>query len=249
MSVYATGDTHGNFLRFEEQHFREQEKMARSDYMIICGDFGGIWNGEPQDAETLDQLEALPFTTLWVDGNHENFDEIYNYPVEEWHGGKIHRIRPHVMHLMRGQVFEIEGRTFFTMGGARSVDVWDGILDPDEPGFELKYWALRRRQAVFRVKHLSWWEQELPSDKEYAEARRNLERVRYEVDYIITHCAPDSIQDELSGGKYLHDKLTGFLEELKNKAKFHYWLHGHYHGNKNIGDKFVLLYEQIVQVI
>lgn len=184
MSVYATGDTHGNFLRFEEQHFPEQKKMTRSDYMIICGDFGGIWNGEPQDAETLDQLEALPFTTLWVDGNHENFDEIYNYPVEEWHGGKIHRIRPHVIHLMRGQVFEIEGHTFFTMGGARSVDVWDGILDPDEPGFELKYWALRRRQAVFRVKHLSWWEQELPSDEEYAEARRNLERVRYEVDYI-----------------------------------------------------------------
>ena len=40
MSVYATGDTHGNFLRFEEQHFPEQEKMARSDYMIICGTLG-----------------------------------------------------------------------------------------------------------------------------------------------------------------------------------------------------------------
>ena len=65
----------------------------------------------------------------------------------------------------------------------------------------------------------------------------------------ITHCAPDSVQDELSGGKYLHDKLTGFLEEIKNKTKYHYWLHGHYHGNKNIGDNFVMLYEQIVQVI
>ena len=102
---------------------------------------------------------------------------------------------------------------------------------------------------MFRVKHLSWWEQELPSDEEYAEARRNLERVNYEVDYIITHCAPDSIQDELSGGRYLKDQLTGFLEEVKNKAQFHYWLHGHYHDNKIIGDQFVLLYEQIVQII
>ena len=65
----------------------------------------------------------------------------------------------------------------------------------------------------------------------------------------ITHCAPDSVQDELSDRKYIHDKLTAFLEEVKNQTKFHYWLFGHYHDNKNFGNKFVLLYEQIVQVI
>ena len=249
MSIFCTGDCHGNFLRFEKEYFPEQETMTRDDTMIITGDFGAIWNGEPQDAKQLDWLEALPFTTLFVCGNHENFDELYAYPVEEWHSGKVHRIRPHVLHLMRGQVFEMEGYTFFTMGGARSIDVWDGILDPDEPDFKLKYWALRRRRAVFRVKHLSWWEQELPSEEEYAEARRNLERVNYEVDYIITHCVPDSVQDELSDGRYLHDKLTGFLEEVKNKAKFQYWLAGHYHENRNVGDKFVILYEQIMQVV
>ena len=249
MSIFCTGDCHGNFLRFEKEYFPEQETMTRDDTVIITGDFGAIWNGEPQDAKQLDWLEALPFTTLFVCGNHENFDELYAYPVEEWHNGKVHRIRPHVLHLMRGQVFEMEGYTFFTMGGARSIDVWDGILDPDEPDFKLKYWALRRRRAVFRVKHLSWWEQELPSEEEYAEARRNLECVNYEVDYIITHCVPDSIQDELSDGRYLHDKLTGFLEEVKNKAKFQYWLAGHYHENRNVGDKFVILYEQIMQVV
>ena len=249
MSIFCTGDCHGDFLRFEKEYFQEQENMTRDDTMIITGDFGAIWNGEPQDAKQLDWLETLPFTTLFVCGNHENFDELYAYPVEEWHGGKVHRIRPHVLHLMRGQVFEMEGYTFFTMGGARSVDVWDGILEPDDPKFELKYWAMRRMNAVFRVNHYSWWEQELPSDEEYAEARRNLERVNHEVDYIITHCAPDSVQDELSDRKYIHDKLTAFLEEVKNQTKFHYWLFGHYHDNKNFGDKFVLLYEQIVQVI
>ena len=40
-------------------------------------------------------------------------------PVAEWHGGKVHRIRPHVLHLMRGQIFELEGCRFFTMGGAK----------------------------------------------------------------------------------------------------------------------------------
>ena len=249
MSVFATGDTHGEFQRFYTRNFPEKKQMTRADCVIICGDFGAIWNGEPEDAKQLDWLEALPFTTLFVCGNHENFDELYSYPIEEWHGGKVHRIRPHVLHLMRGQIFEIENHIFFTMGGAKSVDIWDGLLDPDEPGFERKYWALRRINAVFRVKHLSWWEQELPSQEEYAEARRNLERANHEVDFIITHCAPDSIQDELSGGSYLHDDLTRFLEEVKNTTKFQSWLFGHYHRNESIRNKYALLYEQIVQII
>ena len=46
-----------------------------------------------------------------------------------------------------------------------------------------------------------------------------------------------------------HDQLTGFLEEVKERAKFHYWLFGHYHDNKIIDDRFVLLWEQMVQVV
>ena len=43
--IYATGDTHGNFQRFAPEHFPEQAGMTKEDYMIICGDFGGIWDG------------------------------------------------------------------------------------------------------------------------------------------------------------------------------------------------------------
>ena len=126
-----------------------------------------------RDDEALDWLEYLPFTLAFVDGNHENYDAIAAYPVEEWHGGKIHRIRPHVLHLMRGQIFELEGYRFFTMGGAMSHDIEDGILELDDPDFERKLLMLRRNpRARFRINHISWWEQELPSDVEYAEARR-----------------------------------------------------------------------------
>ena len=125
----------------------------------------------------------------------------------------------------------------------------DGILEPDMPGFEERYWELRCMGALFRVNHYSWWEEELPSEKEYAEARRNLERIDWKADYIITHCAPSSIEDELGNGGYVHDRLTDFLEEIKEKAAFHYWLFGHYHANKNIGKRFVLLWEQIVRVM
>ena len=38
--IYITGDTHGNFMRFSTDIFTEQKEMTKSDYIIVCGDFG-----------------------------------------------------------------------------------------------------------------------------------------------------------------------------------------------------------------
>lgn len=38
--IYATGDLHGNALRFQPEYFPEQAEMTKDDYMIVCGDFG-----------------------------------------------------------------------------------------------------------------------------------------------------------------------------------------------------------------
>ena len=154
--IYATGDLHGNTLRFQPQYFPEQSDMTKDDYMIVCGDAGLVWHGDKSDDPQLDRLEALPFTVLFVDGNHENFDALSEYPVELWHSGKVHKIRPHVIHLMRGQAFELQGRTFFTMGGAQSHDIADGILDMDSPDFYERYDSLRRNRGQFRINHISW---------------------------------------------------------------------------------------------
>ena len=222
--------------------------MTKNDYMIACGDFGCVWNGDKSDNPQLDQMEALPFTFLFVDGNHENFDAIGEYPVEEWHGGNAHKIRPHVIHLMRGQAFELQGRTFFTMGGAQSHDIADGILDMDNSDFYGRYDSLRRNHDQFRINHISWWKEELPSDKEYAEARQTLERLDWNVDCVITHCAPTEIQQKINA-HFKPDKLTDFLDEIQNRSQFHYWLFGHYHDNQIIDERHVLLYEQMVRVL
>ena len=55
----------------------------------------------------MDWLEKNHFTTLFLDGNHENFDRLYGYPVEKWHDGKVLKIHPTVIHLMGGQIFVI----------------------------------------------------------------------------------------------------------------------------------------------
>ena len=225
------------------------DNMTKDDTVIITGDFGGVWFGDSRDDETLDWLERLPFTLVFVCGNHENYDALERYPVVEWHGGKVHRIRPHVLHLMRGQIFELEGCRFFTMGGAKSHDIEDGILEPDTSDFERRLTMLQRKpRARYRINHISWWAQELPSDEEYTEARRNLDAVGWAVDYIITHCAPTSIA--LMGSRHNEaDRLSDFLQEVREMAKYHYWLFGHYHDNRAIDEKHILLWEQIVQVI
>ena len=89
--IYITGDCHREYRRFNTQNFPEQKEMTKEDYVIICGDFGGVWSFEKEDKEEkhlLDWLEEKPFTTLYVDGNHENFDRLYGYPIEHWQGGK-----------------------------------------------------------------------------------------------------------------------------------------------------------------
>ena len=96
----------------------------------------------------------------------------------------MQRIRPSVIHLMRGQVYDIQGKTFFTMGGASSHDIQDGILELDDPLFKKKCRQLDARGAMYRVNHLSWWKEELPSEEEYQTTRTNLDRVGWAVDYI-----------------------------------------------------------------
>lgn len=94
-------------------------------------------------------------TTLFVDGNHENFALLNALPEKHWNGGRVHEVREHVLYLMRGQVFTFGGLTWFTMGGVASHDIQDGILDPADPDFERQYWLMRRMRAMFRVKGVS----------------------------------------------------------------------------------------------
>ena len=146
--VYITGDTHSEFERFSSRRFPQQKEMTRADYLVICGDFGGVWDNSSQQRYWLDWLEQKPFTTLFVDGNHENFDLLQQLPCREWQGGQVHVVRENILHLMRGEIFTFAGRSWFAMGGGASHDMPDGILDPEEPDFALKCRRLRRRRAL-----------------------------------------------------------------------------------------------------
>lgn len=250
--IFVTGDTHGEFNKFNTKNFPEQKEMTKEDYVIICGDFGGVFDYQKESRKetwNMNWLEEKPFTTLFVDGNHENFDRLYQYPVEEWMGGKVHKIRPSVIHLMRGQVFTLEGKKFFTFGGASSHDISDGILEMDDPNFLQKRKWMEKTNQRYRINHFSWWAQEQPGQEEKEEGLKNLLEHNNEVDYIITHCCATSTQTLLKGGDYEADPLTDYLEKIRYTARFKKWFFGHYHDDKYLNVEEILLYDKIMRLI
>lgn len=252
--IYITGDCHAEFRKFSTDNFPEQKEMTRDDYVIVCGDFG-IWHDTPEERYWLDWLSKKSFTLLFVDGNHENFDRLYGdeFPTVEFHGGKAHRIRDNVFHLMRGYVFDLCGKKFFAFGGASSHDIDDGILDEDN--FEdyeefrdtINRWYKQRK--MFRINHISWWEQELPTEEEMQFGLKTLGENSNKVDFIISHCCPQQIALVFSRGCYQADDLTRYFNVIADTVDFTRWFFGHYHDNQVVMSKFIMLYEQIVRCV
>lgn len=253
--IFVTGDIHGNPNRLSTDIFPEQKDMTKDDVVIICGDFGLVWDytGEgPSEYYWLKWLQEKPFTTVFVDGNHENFDRLNSeYPVKEWNGGKVHEIRPSVLHLMRGEVFTIQDKKIFAFGGASSHDIDDGILDGADKDWHKKAVKLEKEEGkyMYRVKGISWWEQELPSKEEMENGRKNLDLNDWKVDYVITHTPSASVVALLGKGMFKQDDLTRYLEDTKGKLEYSKWIAGHMHVNKNVNEKDICIYEQIMRLV
>lgn len=238
MATFVTGDIHGSIDigRLTANHWPEGQRLRRCDYLVICGDFGLVWSPEPpwEDRYFLGWLNDQPWTTLFIDGNHENHDLLDGFEVSTWHGGNVHRIPGYenIIHLMRGQVFDMgSDGTWFCMGGG---------------------WT---RDAAFRTPGDGWWPREIPDAREYNEARSNLDRVGWSVDYVFTHECPRSRRRLAMHDWYCEefdpvDSLSTFLDEVDGRLdaqRLRRWYSGHYHSERLLGDdKHVLLFRQIV---
>lgn len=221
--MIITGDTHGS-LDLEKLKIYSQTHNTRDEYIVILGDVGVCFHGGYKDEMVRDELEKIPSKgVLFIDGNHENFELLNRYDVEEWNGGKVHKISDKIIHLMRGQVYEIEGKKIFTFGGGFSID------------------------KEYRIEGRSWWKEEMPSKEEYEEGIKNLERVNNEVDYIFTHTAPRFICERLVREIYEGEEaLQYYLAEISELVAFKKWYYGHWHMDREIGN-YIGLYDIIVK--
>ena len=219
--IYITGDTHGDARRFEEGFAR---KMKKDDTIIICGDFGFIWDGGEQEEKILKKLSKKKYTIAFVDGTHENFERLNQYEVTQWNGGKVHKITPNIYHLMRGQLFTIEDKNIFTFGGGESPD------------------------KEMRLEAGTWWECEMPTLKEMREGVDNLDTVNRTVDYVITHEPPTRVRNMMDPRNNVINALDAFLDELSKEVKFEKWFFGCVHIDRKITAKNYAVFRDIIPV-
>ena len=239
--IFLTGDLHGNIDLPKLDYFYEEsggKNLTRNDYVIILGDFGMIFSADTQYGYFYDRLqihdyfeEKYPWTTLFIDGNHENFVHLKRFPSKKWHNGKATFISKHCIWLRRGNIYTIDDKTFLTIGGAYSID---------------KQW----RQPL-----ISWWADEAITRQDINKAKKNLAVYGNKVDYILTHCAPTpihqeiAIQEQFSHADKEETKNEALLQEINVIADFKRWYFGHYHIDREFENgKYQCLYRNIISL-
>ena len=220
--IYVTGDTHGIASRFNDLRLKN---LKQGDTLIVCGDFGFLWNGSKEEINVLKKLSKKKYNICFVDGTHENFDMLSSIKIKKWNGGKVHHIASNIFHLMRGQVFEIEGTKIFTMGGGESPDI--------DIRFEMDTWS----------------DMEIPTREELVEGVENLQKYGGNVDLIITHEPPAKIKDFLmlhSGSDASITAINTYLEDVSRICKFKHWYFGSLHMDKFISTSHICVFNNII---
>lgn len=219
--ILITGDIHGDMSRFSD---RRLHRLKKGDSLIICGDLGLIWDGSPGEKRRLRRLGRRRYNILFVEGAHENFDELDQYPTEEWHGGITRVISGNLRHLVRGYVFDIDGKKVFAFGG--------GSGEPNGGSAPCSEAAA--------VKH------ELPGEEEFSAADERLAAAGNTVDYIVSYEPPVTIAEFLNGNVPPTDSVGVYLDRKRGEVKFGAWFFGRHHINKTVPPKFVALFDGIV---
>jgi len=235
MSVFVCGDTHGSFdiAKLSTKLWPEQKKLCKEDFLIILGDYGGFWANEITKEEEywLGWLTAKNCTVCFVDGNHECFNVINNFPEVRFCEGKVGLAyqddNGSIFHLKRGEIYNFENKKVLVMGGAESVD------------------------KGHRLINISWWPEEIPNYAEIDNLNKNLNLHNNKVDFILTHTAPRSViipmglidsKDISMFGAKQHDPTTEILQQVLEIVQFKEWHMGHFHKVVSYKDKFFCHY-------
>ena len=218
MTVYVTGDKHGEIEMHNLYKKRRPYNPKLGDKLIIAGDFGLVWSITPSVKELHFRryLDEVPWETLFIDGNHENHDLLSLLPIEEKWGGKVGRVSEKIYHLRRGEIYDIDGHKILAMGGAESID------------------------KVGRSIGVDWWPEEVPSWADTDRCLQNIEKHGNAVDYVITHTCPTEVSDwicrvnGLPRGKDA-DPTCKILSHLASILTYKSWYFGHWHLNLDYG--------------
>lgn len=217
--IYITGDIHADINRLKSKSCK---CLKKNDTLIVCGDFGFVWDGSEKEKKLLKWLGTRRYNLLFIEGTHDNLDLLSHYPEVSYCGGKARQISGRCHHLLRGEIYRIESDDIFVFGGGESPD-----MDARSDG-------------------QSWWAAELPTQEELVYARENLQQHGNTVDYIITHQASSIVNSFLHMDQVHTNQLAAFLDEISQSVQYKQWFFGCYHLDKVIPPKHRIVYQEIL---
>ena len=213
--IYITGDIHGDYEIFNE---RRLGHLKKGDTLIVTGDFGFIWDNSKEEIKSLKKLSKKKFDILFVEGAHENFERLREYEEVTLHEGTARKISDNIYCLNRGELFSIEGKIIFALGGGLppEADETEGAIS-------------------------------LPTDEELEYAVVNIEEQGRKVDLIITHEAPASIKRLVDRNATIND-LNIFLDTVMHNTRYNKWYFGSLHGDRAVSDKLICVFENVHKI-
>lgn len=238
MTIVVCGDPHGELCNFVSdeitREFQDEPKNAEK-FTLFVGDAGLVWNENhrPQRIKAENDrnklISLMPWTTLFIDGNHENFERLNQLPTVRMFGNDVGVVHKHIYHLRRGRVYIINGKKIWCYGGGRSIDAEWRIKD------------------MYHGGDRCWWPEEETNSKEMNRGVDELTAHNWEVDYVVTHEVPEVIKYKLfnpiAGVKRSEDKNVyvtsheSYFEEIRKRLKFRVWYAGHYHVDEVYNDE------------
>ena len=223
MHVLVTGDVHGDILLLLEM----VRSIENDEMLFVTGDFGLFWFdiNSNSDKYTIlnNMLESKNAYIVFVDGNHENHNFINRTEISEFCGAKCHKLLPRVIHIMRGEIVNIDGIKIFCFGGAYSVE---------------RFW---------REKNKTYFEEELPNENEYDSGLNNLINADFKVDYIITHTCQRRLVKKLGQRhKAIEEiKLQNYIQWIVDNVEYKKHYFGHWHMDKKISESDIAIFNNI----
>lgn len=217
--ICIIGDTHGDYERFSHKKIKA---LKKNDYLIICGDFGFVWNGSDKEKSLLKKIGSKRYTTLFITGSHDNYELLEQYAEEDFMGGKARCLSGRLYMLSSGHIFDIDGHKLYVFGGGQAVDIES------------------------RIENSTWWEQELPDEAQLETGRKRLSDNNDCVDYILTHEPPASIAEFLSTSSepIPMNRLNIYFDSMKADISFKMWFFGKLHKNKLIPSKYAAVFDE-----
>ena len=217
--VYITGDLHGDISRFKSREFK---RLRKKDTLIVCGDFGFIWDGSKNENKILKWIGKRRYNVLFIDGVHDNLSLIHEYPVTDWNGGKVREISGKLKHICRGSILDIDDQKIFTFGGGDNINMFDSEF------------------------HSDWIDKQLPCKEEIDFAKKNLKKANYKVDYIVTHQGSQKLKKLMTMKENETSVLDLFLDEVRDKCEYKGWFFGNYHKDKVIPPSEMAIFEAVI---